>query len=179
VVGGGPVAAAKIRGLRDTGAEVLVVALEVHPDIRREAGPGARFVIAERSFVAGDLDGAWLVIAAAPPAVNREVVAAADQRHLFVVAADDPAAASAYGGGTLRRAGVTIAFSTDGQAPALAGLLREGLEAVIPGEGDLTAWLAEARDLRAGWRQGGVPMAERRPQLLDAINALYAKDRVP
>jgi siroheme synthase-like protein len=157
----------------------LVVAPEVHPDNRRQAGPGARFVIAERPFVAGDLDGAWLVIAAAPPAVNREVTAAATERRIFVVAADDPRAASAYGGGTLRRAGVTIAFSTDGQAPALAGLLREGLEAVIPGEDDLTAWLQQALRLRPGWRQGAVPMAQRRPMLLDAINALYAKDRAP
>jgi hypothetical protein len=48
---------------------------------------------------------------------------------------------------------------------------------VIPGDGDLAAWLAEARGLRAGWRDGAVPMAERRPLLLDAINGLYGKDR--
>lgn len=174
VVGGGPVAAAKIRALGDTGAEVLVVAPGMHPDIRNEASPGRALELAERAFVAGDLDGAWLAIAAAPPAVNRQVAAAAAERRIFVVAVDDPATASAYGGGTLRRAGLTIAISTDGQAPALAGLLREGLEAVIPGEGEVVAWIERARALRAGWRDGGVPMEERRPQLLAALNQLYA-----
>jgi siroheme synthase-like protein len=90
---------------------------------------------------------------------------------LFVLAVDDPSSASAYGAGTLRRGGVTIAVSTDGRAPALAGLLREGLEATLPD--DLEAWTAEAERQRAAWRAGGVPMAERRPLLLRALNALY------
>jgi uroporphyrin-III C-methyltransferase/precorrin-2 dehydrogenase/sirohydrochlorin ferrochelatase len=91
-----------------------------------------------------------------------------------VIAVDDPHAASAYGAGTLRRGSVTVAISTDGQAPALAGLLREGLEAVIPPE--LDAWLAEAKAQRLLWRAARVPMAERRPLLLRALNRLYDQD---
>ena len=91
-----------------------------------------------------------------------------------MIAVDDPAAASAYGGGTLRRGGVTVAISTDGQAPALAGLLREGLEAVIPQEID--AWVAEASALRPVWRAARVPIAERRPLLLRALNRLYDRE---
>ena len=41
-------------------------------------------------------------------------------------------ARQAYAGGVVRRAGVTIAISTDGRAPALAGLLREALDAWLP-----------------------------------------------
>ena len=70
--------------------------------------------------------------------------------------------------GRLRRGGVTVAVSTDGRAPALAGLLREGLEAVLPD--DLEGWTAEAERQRAAWRDAGVPMAERRPLLLEALN---------
>ena len=44
----------------------------------------------------------------------------------------DPAHATAYLGGVVRREGVTIAISTDGRAPALAGLLREALDAWLP-----------------------------------------------
>jgi uroporphyrin-III C-methyltransferase/precorrin-2 dehydrogenase/sirohydrochlorin ferrochelatase len=175
VVGGGPVAAAKIAGLRGTGAAILIVAPELRPALRAEIERDPDGItVAEREFQAADLDGAWLVIAAAPPAVNREVAAVAEAggRCVFVVAVDDPNAASAYGGGTLRRGGVTVAVSTDGQAPALAGLLREGLEAVIPE--DLDAWVAEARALRPGWREAGVSLAERRPLLLQALNRLYA-----
>ena len=124
-----------------------------------------------RSFTAADLGGVWLVVAAATPDVNRGVAAAAESQRLFVLAVDDPSAASAYGAGALRRGGVTVAVSTDGRAPALAGLLREGLEAVLPE--DLEMWTAEAERQRAEWRAAGVPMAERRPLLLQALNRLY------
>jgi uroporphyrin-III C-methyltransferase/precorrin-2 dehydrogenase/sirohydrochlorin ferrochelatase len=86
---------------------------------------------------------------------------------------DDPAHASAYLGGVLRRAGVTVAVSTDGHAPALAGLVREGLEAVLPD--DLDGWVQAARTERRKWKVRRVPMQERRPQLLVALNRLYEK----
>ena len=92
---------------------------------------------------------------------------------MFVNAVDDPSHASAYLGGVSRRAGVTIAISTNGAAPALAGLLREGLDAMLPE--DLDRWLASARRARRGWKARGVPMAQRRPQLLKALNALYSQ----
>jgi len=153
VVGDGPVAAAKAQALAETGADILVAAPE--------------------TFAERDLDGAWLVVAAATPEVNARVAAAAEAQRLFLLAVDDPAAASAYGAGTLRKGGVTVAVSTDGRAPALAGLLREALEAVLPA--DLEAWTAEAERQRAAWRASRVPMSERRPLLLDALNRLYRK----
>jgi siroheme synthase-like protein len=170
VVGGGPVAAAKVSALREAGAEVVVVSPDVEPGLS-ELGAAGKIQIVRRSFEAADVGGAWLVVAAATPDVNRSVAAAAESQRLFVLAVDDPSSASAYGAGTLRRGGVTIAVSTDGRAPALAGLLREGLEATLPD--DLEAWIAEAERQRAAWRAGGVPMAERRPLLLRALNALY------
>ena len=89
---------------------------------------------------------------------------------------DDPPNASLYLGGVVRRAGVTFAVSTDGRAPALAGLLREGLDAVLPAE-DLDRWLSEAVRMRERWRAGQVPMGARRPELLEALVRLYARDR--
>lgn len=168
VVGGGPVAASKLSGLVDAGADVTVVAPETVDAVER-----AGVCVERRPFAPSDLDGAWLVVAAADPGVNREVAAAAEKRHIFVNAVDDPANASVYLGGVLRKAGVTVAISTDGEAPALAGLLREALEAVLPE--DLEAWLARARAARREWLASGVPMAERRPLLLDALNDLYAQ----
>ena len=119
LVGGGPVAAGKLRGLLDAGAEVSVVA----PAILLEIA-GAPVNTALRPFRLSDLDGVSFVVAAAPPGVNREVAAAAHARGLFVNAVDDVESASAYAGAVVRRAGVTIAISTDGEAPALAGLAR-------------------------------------------------------
>ena len=170
VVGGGPVAVAKVRALLEARAVIKLVAPEMAPELVALAEKG-NISIARRSFEQSDVEGSWLVVAAAPPAVNRSVAAAAESLRLFVLAVDDTSAASAYGAGTLRRGGVTVAVSTDGRAPALAGLLREGLEAVLPE--DLESWTAEAERQRTAWRASGVPMAERRPLLLEALNRLY------
>ena len=166
VVGGGPVAASKLAALAAAGAVVHVVAPEVVPEI---AALG--LAISRRPFVDADLDDAWFVVAAATPHVNRQVADAAESRHVFVNAVDDLASASAYLGGVVRKGGVTLAISTDGQAPALAGLLREGLEAVLPD--DIGTWLTTARAARRDWLERGVPMPARRPLLLQAINRLY------
>ena len=166
MVGAGAVAASKIPALLAAGADVTVVAPHISPSIDR-----SRVRIVERAFVPSDLDDAWFVTAAAPPDVNREVHRAAEARHIFVNAVDDPCHATAYLGGTIARGGVTIAVSTSGQAPALAGLLREGLDEMLPPE--LGTWLDRARELSRQQRAAGVPMARRRPQLLEALNRLY------
>lgn len=171
VVGGGPVAASKLRGLLDAGADVTVVAPAWVAEVA-----AADVTRVEREFRPSDLDGAWLVVAAAPPAVNRAVARAAETRRVFVNAVDDPPNASLYLGGVVRRAGVTFAISTDGRAPALAGLLREGLDAVLPAA-ELERWLSEAARARERWRSERTPMEERRPALLDALVRLYAPDR--
>ena len=109
----------------------------------------------------------WFVVAAATRDVNQRVARAAEARHVFVNAVDDPPNASAYLGGVVRRDGVTLAISTDGQAPALAGLLREGLDALLPA--DLDRWMETAQTMRKLWKANGTPMAARRPQLLNAL----------
>jgi uroporphyrin-III C-methyltransferase/precorrin-2 dehydrogenase/sirohydrochlorin ferrochelatase len=168
LVGGGPVAAAKLASLLVAGADVVVVA----PDVRSEiSSRGVR--IERRPFEPSDLDGAWWVVAAAPPEINRQVLAAAEARRIFVNAVDDPRHATAYAGGVVRRAGVTIAISTDGRAPALAGLLREALDAYLPV--DLDAWMRAADEARDAWKRTGVPMEQRRPLLLETLNRLYDK----
>ncbi len=166
LVGAGPVALSKLLQLQAVGADVLVVAPDVHPDIA-----SAGVDVARREFTASDVDHAWLVVAAAPPAVNRAVAAAAHARRVLVNAVDDPPNASVYMGGVVRRGGVTVAISTQGEAPALAGLLREALEAVLPQ--DLIEWMDLARRERLAWRRDGVPMQERRPLLLRALNRMY------
>ena len=168
LVGGGPVAAAKLRQLLAVGADVHVVAPRVGAEIVR-----AGVTIARRRFEPADLDETWLVVAAATPEANREVAAAADTRRIFVNAVDDPSNATAFLGGVVRRGGVTIAISTSGDAPALAGLLREAFDAVLPAE--LESWVDQARRERAVWRRTLVPMEKRRPLLLEALNALYER----
>jgi uroporphyrin-III C-methyltransferase / precorrin-2 dehydrogenase / sirohydrochlorin ferrochelatase len=170
VVGGGPVAAGKIDALATAGARVTVIAPDIRPEIER-----GDVEIVRREFADADLEGAWWVVAAAPPAVNRLVSEAAERRRIFVNAVDDPEHATAYLGGVVRRDGVTIAISTDGRAPAIAGLLREAFDALLPREID--AWLHASDAARRLWRAQHTPMEQRRPQLLEILNQLYEKQR--
>lgn len=168
VVGGGPVAASKLAALQAADAHVTVVAPDVCDAIRSSGVD-----VIQKAFEPRDLDGAWFVVAAAPPAVNRAVAAEAERLRLFVNAVDDPANATVYLGGVVRRPGVTLAISTDGAAPALAGLLREAIDHMLPDDLTLSQWNARAREIRQSWRARGVPMDARRPELLEALNALY------
>lgn len=168
VVGGGQVAHSKLDGLLAAGARVTVVAPAVVPAIRD------RVAVIEAAFVPEHLDGARWVVAAATPEVNREVAQAAAARGLFVNAVDDTQSATAYLGGVVRRGPVEIAISTGGLAPALAGLLREAIDAVLPA--DLDRWGEVATRARAEWKRDKIPMTERRPLLLRALDRLYARE---
>lgn len=166
LVGGGTVATQKLRGLLDAGALVTVVSPQVSAEISKHATD-----VRQRPFTASDLDRVCYVVTAAPRDVNRAVAEAAHTRGLLVNAVDDVENASVFAGAVLRRAGVTIAISTDGAAPALAGLIREGLEAVLPD--DLERWMQCAQTTRQQWLADGVPMAARRPLLLEALVRIY------
>ncbi len=168
VVGGGAVALEKAEALHAAGARVRVVAPGIQPDFARVAD-----AMEARPFAEGDLEDAWLVIAAATPDVNRDVKRAADRLRVFVVAVDDVDNCSAIGAAQLRRGGLTLAISSDGRAPALVALLRRALEQVIPEE--VHSWVALAEESRVAWKAGHVPIGERRPLLLRALNALYER----
>jgi uroporphyrin-III C-methyltransferase / precorrin-2 dehydrogenase / sirohydrochlorin ferrochelatase len=172
VVGAGPMGTARVRQLAGAGARVRLVA----PEISAEAEALAEEVH-RRPFVAADLDGVWLAVAAASPGANGEVARAAEERRIFVNAVDDPERASAYTGGVVRRGGVVVAISTEGRAPALAGLLREAMEAFLPA--DLDRWVERAESLRADWKREGVRLEDRRPRLLELLVELYAAPTSP
>ena len=167
LVGGGPVAAAKLGQLLAARADVRVVAIDVCEAIERSGVP------VERRGLSSQRISTACGSSSRPRRRTRiaQVAAAAEPRQVFVNAVDDPANASAFLSGVVRRDGITLAISTSGAAPGLTALIREGLDAVLPR--DLDRWLDEARRQRATWRRDGVPMPERRPLLLRALNELY------
>jgi precorrin-2 dehydrogenase/sirohydrochlorin ferrochelatase len=143
VVGGGAVAARKAGSLMAAGAEVLVVAPTVSPEIR-----ALPVQVAERPYQATDLQDAWLAIAATDdPSVNRRVSDDAAASRVWVNVADDPDACAFTLPAVLRRGPVTVAVSTGGHSPALAGWLRDQVgELLGPEIGRLAELLSEARD---------------------------------
>ncbi len=91
VVGGGPVAEAKVEGLLEAGARVTVVSPEVTELLAAWAIDG-RIIHRPHEYRAGDLDGQQLVFSATDRReVTEAVVADARRRGLWVNAADDPA----------------------------------------------------------------------------------------
>ena len=126
VVGGGRVALRRARALVESGADVLVVA----PQIRAEI-TDLGVTVAERGFLASDLDGAWLAMACTDdPAVNAAVTAAADERRLFCVRADEAGQGTARTPAVARRDGVTVAVN-GGDDPGRAVALRDAIAAAL------------------------------------------------
>lgn len=143
VVGGGAVAARKVVSLVEAGADVVVVAPEIDAEIR-----GQPVETVERPYQAGDLDGAWLAIAATDDrATNRRIHADGQAARVWVNAADDPEACDFTLPAVLRRGPVSLAVSTGGHSPALAGWLRDQVADLVGDEiGRLAELLSEARE---------------------------------
>jgi siroheme synthase-like protein len=152
VVGAGRVAARKIAGLLDAGADVHVVAPDVNAEVRAWRAAG-RVTVEPRRFVPTDLDGAWLVTVATPdPVVNAAVADAGEARRIFVNAADDPAHCSFTLMSVVRQGDVVVTIGTGGRSPALATYLKDHVTTELgPEWGVLLELLSDEREqLRAG-----------------------------
>jgi uroporphyrin-III C-methyltransferase/precorrin-2 dehydrogenase/sirohydrochlorin ferrochelatase len=159
VVGGGEVAARKLRLLAKTEAQLDVVARELNEELSQAHGAGALRHLAEE-FAESQLDGCVLVIAATDDsALNRRIAAAADAREIAVNVVDDPVASSFVTPSIVDRHPLLIAIATGAQAPVLGRRLREKLETLLPSAYGRLADFMGARRARV---QQAVPQADRR-----------------
>jgi precorrin-2 dehydrogenase/sirohydrochlorin ferrochelatase len=128
VIGGGDVAERKTRALLDAGARVRVIAPDLTVPLAEFVQRGQVDWVA-RQYSRGDLEGAFLVIAATDdPEVNAAAAREAAERGCLVNVVDDPALCNFIAPAVVRRGDLTIAISTGGLAPALSGHLRARLE---------------------------------------------------
>ena len=147
VVGGGPVAARKVRGLLAAGARVRVISPVLHA--RLEALLAQEGIEWQRKpFAAEDVEGAFLVFAATDqPEVQAAVLAAARSLNLLVNMADNPADCDFQVPAVLRRGDLSISIATNGTTPAVAALVRRQLETMIGEEyGVLTTLVGALRE---------------------------------
>jgi precorrin-2 dehydrogenase/sirohydrochlorin ferrochelatase len=163
VVGGGPVAEAKVEGLLAAGARVTVVSPELTEALTAWAIEGS-IIHRPHRYRPDDLDGQQLVFSASDQREVTEAVSAeARRRGLWVNAADDPAFCDFLLPSVLRRGRLVVAVSTGGASPALAARVRRDLEAYFaPAYGELVELAAEVRaELRSrAHRPGGVAWRE-------------------
>lgn len=120
VVGGGVIAYRKAGGLAQAGAVVTVVAPEVLPELAELVAH-----VLLRPYRSADVAGFQLVITATnDPAVNAAVASDARVAQVWANSADDPQNCSFILPAVTRRGLVTVAVSTGGASPALAGTIR-------------------------------------------------------
>ncbi len=128
VIGGGRVAERKIKSLLECGAKVKVISPDITPGIEK-LHEEAKILLEKRPYQRGDLEGAWLVIAAtSDPEVQKEVFEEAEFRKIFCNVVDVPEKCSFIVPSVVRRGELCLAISTSGASPALARRIRERLE---------------------------------------------------
>jgi len=128
VVGGGKIAARKVRALLDCDADVIVVSPEFCPTLTAMEG----ITRVARGYMRGDLASAAVVISATDSEdVNRQVWEDARSAGIPVNVVDQPEHCTFTVPAVLRRGDIMIAVSTGGGGPALSGSIRRRLEDVI------------------------------------------------
>jgi siroheme synthase-like protein len=153
VVGGGAVAARKVRTLLECGASVTVIASELGDEMRALV-PSLRGV-ERRPYAGGDSAAFRLVVTATGnPEVDGAVYRDAEAAGVWANSADDPAHSSFILPAVHRDGAVTVSVSTGGLSPALASWLRNRLAAQCGG--GLGALARLLGDARARLKQAGV-----------------------
>ena len=146
MVGGGSVAERKVGMLLEHQASVTVISQTLSRGLQHLADQGAIQTIT-RNYQAGDLKGAFLVIAATDdPSINADVAGRGRKQRALVNVVDDPKASDFIVPSMVRRGDITIAISTAGKSPALARKLRTLLETTLPAEyASLASVVSEVR----------------------------------
>lgn len=166
VIGAGKLGESKIESLQAANARVTVIAPRASDRIITMAEAG-EVVWHRREYVAGDLSGSFLAVAATDvPEVNRAVFAEAESNGVLINAVDDPPFCDFYFPSVVRRGDLQIAISTAGASPALAQRLRKEINSLLPL--DAGDWLNELGNLRREVLQLE-PLNESRKELLHRL----------
>lgn len=164
VVGAGKIAADKVAGLLIHGARVEVVSPRAVRRIQELERKG-KIVWRHRKFTSGDLDGAFLVVAATNSStINQAVFRACKVRDVLCNAVDDPLHCDFFYPAVVRRGPLQIAISTNGQSPALAARLRRELEEQFGPE--WSDWVEHVGKLRREILEKRMSAKARRERLL-------------
>ncbi|MGO8686108.1 MAG: NAD(P)-dependent oxidoreductase [Candidatus Dormibacteria bacterium] len=128
VLGGGPLAAEKARGLVGAGARVTVLAASPGAEVEALGSEGAVDLL-RRDYAPGDLAGRFLAIdASEDEETHRRSFTEAEERGVLLNVVDRPQHCHFHAPALVRRGPLCVAVSTGGESPFLAGALRARLE---------------------------------------------------
>lgn len=144
IVGGGEEALNKVRLVTKTTASVVIISRHIEVDFS-----GLPVEVIARGFASADLDGAALVFVAEEGADAELAKAEARRRGIPLNVVDVPAECDFYTPSIVERAPLTVAISTEGDAPVLARLVRARVEAMLSPQVGKIAKLAGSLRQRA------------------------------
>lgn len=146
VFGGGHAGEAerKVRSLLECGADVTVVS----PEFSEELAAHERVDWKPRSYVPGDLEGAFLaIVSETNPPKTAPIWQEAQRKDVLINAMDDVPHCTFVAGSVVRRGKLTLSISTSGAAPALSVRLRQRFEETFgPHYETFLDWMACLRD---------------------------------
>ena len=145
IVGGGAVAARKVRALLPYGPRLTVAAPEISPEL--EALPG--LTLLRRAFAPAMLEGRFFAVAATDDReANREVAALCRARGVLVNAVDDREHCTFLFPALVKRGDLTVGVSTGGTSPSAAVWVKKRIAQGLPENlGDLLAYLGSLRPM--------------------------------
>ncbi len=142
IVGGGEEALNKARLLTKTTASVVIISRAIEIDFS-----SVDVIVLARPFVGSDLDGAALVFVADHGPDGDDAKLAARERRIPLNVVDVPSECDFYTPSIIDRAPLTIAISSQGDAPVLTRLIRARIEAMLsPHIGAVASLAGRMRD---------------------------------
>jgi precorrin-2 dehydrogenase / sirohydrochlorin ferrochelatase len=145
---------------------VHVVAPEVVPELAKLVAEGS-ITWERRAFHDGDLDGAFLAIAATSDTdVNIAVSEGAERRAMLVNVVDVPPLCNFILPAIVRSGPLAIAISTAGASPALAKRMKRE---IAESYGEPYARLAVILNDHRGWAKGNLPTYQDRKEFFEGI----------
>src|SRR5690554_2963852 len=131
VVGGGAVAARKVRTLVQAGAAVHVIAPQLHSDIQALA---TQITLEQRPATAAEVfaSGSLLVLATDNPQLNAALAESGRRQGCLVCRVDDTRDNDFIFPAVIDRSPLLVSVSTQGASPALTRHVKQRLEAFLP-----------------------------------------------
>ncbi len=163
VIGEDDEAQMKAGALVDAGADVTVICPEDRPRFT-EMAERREITLNTRSYRDGDLAGAFLAISATTHdrPLSERIHAEAERERVLLNVVDITDLCTWIYPALVRRGDATVAISTNGRSPAMAGFLRREIDRALPNEYEML--IDVLADIRAELRLAGTRTPPRRWQ---------------
>jgi len=145
VIGAGDVSYRKAKSLLEAGGNVKIISPDISESTKNLDG---NVELINREYKEGDLEGAFIAIAATDDAdVNTKIAGEAEEKGVLLNIVDKPELCHFYVPSIVKRGNLVVSISTSGKFPALSKKLRKDLEKNFGTEYEkYLELLADARD---------------------------------